>query len=29
VLAMEPYLTPEEKAKKFYQQLIELVNSTN
>jgi len=26
---MEPYLTPEEKAKKFYQQLIELVNSTN
>jgi hypothetical protein len=29
VLAMEPYLTQEEKAKKFYQQLIELVNSTN
>jgi hypothetical protein len=27
VLAMEPYLTPEEKGRKFYQILIQLVNS--
>lgn len=28
VLAMEPYLTPEEKGRKFYQALIHLVNTT-
>lgn len=27
VLSMDPYLTPEEKGRKFYQILIELVNS--
>ena len=29
VLAMEPYLTPEEKGKKFYKALIHLVNSAD